>query len=126
MLLPVVGVIAYVTGPGHARSDPQLDLQQLDLLYLDEPAPGLAQTGAPAGRVVLLLFCGRCPPPDVVGAAVVRVRDPGLARAYGLGAAGRPGYALVDARGRVRYRSYDPRPGAHSVEVQTLLDGLRT
>jgi hypothetical protein len=124
VLLPVVGVAGYAVSDHAAREDPQRGLQQLDLLFLDEPAPGLAATGAPPGQVTVLLFCADCAAPRVTGGAVVRVRDPGLARQYGLGAPGRPGYAVVDAGGRVRYRTYDPHPGAHDVEVQTLVDGV--
>ena len=39
-LVPVVGVATYVQSPAHSLHDPDHALQQLDLLYLDEPAPG--------------------------------------------------------------------------------------
>ena len=93
-----------------------------DLLYLDEPAPGV--TPEPDGDPLVLVFCTGCPLPDVDGARVVLSDDRALAARYGLGAPGRTGYALVDARGQVRYRTYDPRPGQHGTEIQTLVDGM--
>ncbi len=121
-------MLAYVQSPAHARHDPDHALQQLDLLYLDEPAPGAAQLGLAPGRVTLLLFCGTCEEPQLDGADVRRVTDPELAADYALrrrsGRVG-PGYALVDGRGRVRYRTYDPRPAEHLREVQPLVDALR-
>ncbi|MCW2608420.1 MAG: hypothetical protein JWO60_3113, partial [Frankiales bacterium] len=120
VLGPVLGISAYVLSPGHAGHDPQHGLQQLDLLYLDEPAPGVPATGRP----VVLVFCDGCTPPEVTGAAVEVRDDPALAARYGLGAPGRRGYALVDGRGRVRYRTYDPGLGEHGVEIQTLVDAV--
>jgi hypothetical protein len=55
---------------------------------------------------------------------VLRSQDAGLARQYALGAGGRTGFALVDADGDVRYRSYDPAPHQHVPELQTLVDAL--
>lgn len=118
--LPALGVGAYLASDAHARHDPRHGLQQLDLLFLDEPAPGVRATGRP----LLLVFCDGCDLPDVDGADVQRRDDPALARRYGLGAPGRPGYALVDASGNVRYRTYDPHLGTHETEIQTLVDGL--
>jgi hypothetical protein len=127
-LVPVAGVVAYVQSPAHSRHDPDHALQQLDLLYLDEPAPDAARLGVTPGRVTLLLFCGTCEEPKVRGAEVRRVTDPEVAADYALrrrrGAVG-PGYALVDGRGHVRYRTYDPEPAEHLREVQPLVDALR-
>ncbi len=120
LLAPAAGVLLYVLSPAHAKHDPVHSLQQLDLLFLDEPAPGLRATGRP----VVLVFCTGCPAPEVTGATVDVRSDPALARAYGLGAPGRTGYALVDAAGRVRYRSYDPHPEQHLAELQTLVDAV--
>lgn len=120
VLLPALGVGLYLSSDSHAGHDPRHGLQQLDLLYLDEPAPGVAATGRPQ----LLVFCDGCRLPAVEGADVRLLDDPELARQYGLGAPGRSGYALVDSRGRVRYRTYDPQPGTHETEIQTLVDGL--
>lgn len=36
-----------------------------------------------------------------------------------------PGYAVIDPRGRVRYRSYDPRWAEHAFEQLVLLDEVR-
>jgi hypothetical protein len=121
VLLPVAGVTAYVTSDAHARHDPVHALQQLDLLYLDEPAPGVAVPRD--GRPVLLLLCEGCRVPEVVRATVVVRADPALAARYGI-PGGRTGYALVDRHGHVRYRTVDPDPAAHAREIQTLLDGL--
>jgi hypothetical protein len=123
--VPVAAVVAYVQSAEHSSHDPDHALQQLDLLYLDEPAP---TAHAEPGRVSVLLFCAACEEPQVDGAAVVRVTDPQSAAAYGLlrrsGRVG-PGYALVDARGHVRYRTYDPDPASHLKELQPLLDAVQ-
>lgn len=120
VLVPTAGVLAYTTSDRQALLDPQRSLQQLDLLHLDEPAPGVTATGRP----LVLVFCDGCTPPDLERADVVVRDDPALARQYGLGAPGRAGYALVDADGDVRYRTYDPGLAEHVKEIQTLVDGL--
>lgn len=123
LALPAAGVAAYLSSAAHQRHDPAHSLQQLDLLYLDEPAPGAAALGLVRGRVSLLLFCARpCTPPEVAGADVVRVRDEALARAYALD--GLTGYAVVDADLQVRYRSVDPDPAAHVRELVRLVRAL--
>ena len=122
LLLPAAGVTEYLLSDAHAGHDPQHGLQQVDLLYLDEPAPGV--TPAPDGSPLVLVFCRGCVLPDVDGARVVVSDDRALARRYGLGAPSSPGYALVDGDGDVRYRTYDPELGAHEVEIQVLVDGL--
>lgn len=118
VLLPAAGVLAHVADDD--GRDPVRSLQQLDLLYLDEPAPGLVPTGTP----VVLVFCDGCELPDVARATVDVRDDRALARRYGLGAPGLSGYALVDGDGRVRYRTYDPHLGDHGIEIQTLVDGM--
>jgi len=68
-----------------------------------------------------------CPLPQLTDAQVTRSTDPELAQQYALrNAAGRvgPGYALVDASGRLRYRTFDPRLALHEPEIQTLVAGL--
>jgi hypothetical protein len=108
------------------QGDPTRGLQQLDLLYLDEPAPRYDELDVASGRPALLLVCQACPQP-AVNAQVVRSRDPAVARAYGLLTAdGRigPGYALIDRRGRVRYRTFDAEPAAHAAEIEVLLEAM--
>lgn len=125
VLAVATGVTLYVASPGHSRHDPQHELQQLDLLYLDEPAPGLDGVGYRAGRPAVLVFCpDDCPLPSLDGAQVLRSGDAGLARQYALGAGGRVGFALVDTNGDVRYRGYDPSPHQHEAELQVLVDAL--
>lgn len=125
VLVAVVGVTAYVQSPAHALHDPQHSLQQLDMLYLDEPAPGAPQLRLVWGRPAVVVFCATaCALPELAGAQVVSSDDFALAEHYGLGQLGATGVALVDARGLVRYRSYDPRPDLHEAELQTLVDGL--
>jgi hypothetical protein len=121
------GTVAYATSPD-ADLAAVPALRQLDLFYLDEPAPALDELGVEPGRVAVVVFCDPpCPRPDVSGAQVVRSSDPDLAARYALftseGRIG-PGYALVDPSGRLRYRTFDPDPGAHGGEVQVLVDAL--
>ncbi len=108
-------------------------LQQLDLLYLDEPAPLLDRLGVEAGRPAVVVVCEGCALPDVDGAGqVVVTADEAVARAYALArpapGSGRvqigPGYAVIDAAGRVRYRTFDPALGEHGEEIRRLLEGV--
>lgn len=123
VLVPVAGVVAYWQSPSHSRHDRVHALQQLDLLYLDQPAPGAAELGLRPGRVAVVVVCPRaCVLPEVARAQVVRTTDPALARAYAL--SGRRGYALVDRRLRVRYRTVDPGVSDHRREIQLLVDAL--
>ena len=119
-----VGIALTLSTPGHDDHDPVHGLQQLDLLYLDEPAPALpvAHVGAP----LLLVVCEGCDPPPV-DAAVHVTDDPSVAAAVALARTdGRigPGYAVIDAAGRLRYRTFDPGLGDHAEEITTLLEGL--
>ena len=120
------GVLLYLGSPGHARHDPFHALQQLDAFYLDEPAPARERLGIVPGQPTIVFVCGSpCDPPDVAGAQVARTSSPEVARAYGLLRAGGEvgtGYALVDSRGRLRYRTFDP--GLHQAEIQVLVDAL--
>ena len=119
------GVLLYLASEGHSRHDPRHELQQIDLLYLDEPAPGYADLGLRTGSPAVVVFCpGGCPLPELDGAQVLQSGDVGLARLYALGEDGRTGFALVDRDGDVRYRSYDPAPHEHEIELQTLVDAL--
>lgn len=122
-----VGVLAYLISDRHALHDPIHALQQLDLLYLDQPAPGYRALGLQRGRPALVAFCRDCRAPAV--SAQVRIserRD--LALAYGLVTAdGRlgPGYALIDPTGNVRYRTFDPGLADHGEEIEVLLGAIR-
>lgn len=80
--------------------------------------------GSAAAIVAVLSGSGAC---DGVAGVVV---DPGgrAAAAYGMRvpADGGPpvGYAVVDDQSRVRYRTLDPHPAAHSGEIMTVLAAL--
>ena len=80
--------------------------------------------GSAAAIVAVLSGSAAC---DGVAGVVV---DPEgrTAAAYGMRvpADGGPpvGYAVVDDRSRVRYRTLDPHPAAHSREISTVLAGL--
>lgn len=122
---------------GHS-SAPDGGLQQLDLLSLHERVPGLNVT-----RPTMIISVSTCP--AEARAAVARhgrsdglplryglrlldpVRDADLVRALALGrslARCQPGYALVDAAGFVRYRTYDAQLADHADEQRVLLGAL--
>lgn len=127
-VLAVAGVTLYLNSAAHRLHDPRHSLQQLDLLYLDEPAPGLQQLGVSPGAPAVLVFCATaCPLPDITVAQVVRSQDPRLAARYALltpsGRIG-PGYALVDADATLRYRTFDPGLEDHEPEIEILVEGL--
>lgn len=127
VLIAAVGVAVYLRSPAHVLHSPNHHLQQLDLFYVNEPAPFAEQLGVTPGRVTLLLVCAACSAP-AVDADVVTTADAAIARSYGLLTAdGRvgPGYAIVDVRGSVRYRTFDPRPGDHGDEIRVLVDNAR-
>lgn len=66
--------------------------------------------------------------PAVRSASYQADPDGSLAKALALPRAAEgcaPGYAVVDPRGRVRYRSYDPRWAEHAFEQLVLLDEVR-
>ncbi len=66
------GVAAYLTSTAHDLHDPHHGLQQLDMLYLDEPAPGLDRLGVEPGRPAVLVSCaGACPLPQLSNAGAV-------------------------------------------------------
>ena len=127
LAIAVAGVSVYLTSSAHGLHDPVHALQQFDLFYLDQPAPLPEQLGLQPGRPALVVVCEDCQAPDVE--AQVRVTDdPDVARRYGLlTAEGRigPGYAVVDATGTLRYRTFDPAPAAHAEEITVLLDAAR-
>lgn len=124
----VLGVAAYLTSDAHRLHDPNQALQQLDAFYLDEPAPGYRRLGLRPGTPALLVFCTNCQPPSRLAAQVRVIDDVALARRYALRrSSGRlgPGYAVIDARGRVRYRTFDPGLGTHRQEIEILLERAR-
>lgn len=127
VLVAGIGVANYVRSPAHALHSPNHDLQQIDLFYLEEPAPLAARAGVTPGRVTLLMICSGCDVP-AVDADVVTTDDPAIAQAYGLvtetGRVG-PGYAIIDADGNVRYRTFDPAAGDHGDEIRVLIDNAR-
>lgn len=108
------GVVAYLASPAHDLHDPYHGLQQLDMLYLDEPASGLDRLGVEPGRPAVLVFCpGACPLPQLSNAQVVRSTAAELAQQYALRtAAGRVG-PRVRAGRRFRLAALPHlRPGA--------------
>jgi hypothetical protein len=123
-----------VAGAGAHLASPDADvapipaLRQLDLLYLDQPAPALERLGVVPGRPAVILFCDPpCATPELTGTQLVHSDDPELAARYALRtASGRigPGYALIDPAGQLRYRTFDPDPGAHGEEIQVLVDAV--
>lgn len=122
-----VGAVTYLRSPD-ADVAPIPGLRQLDMLYLEEPAPGLGRLGVERGLAAVILFCRpACGVPDLSGVQVVRSGAPDLAAEYALltsqGRVG-PGYALVDSGGQLRYRTFDPAPAAHGEEIQVLVDAM--
>ncbi|MGH8930916.1 MAG: hypothetical protein ACRDZO_09895 [Egibacteraceae bacterium] len=130
VLLVVAGGVMWLLGSDTwRRRGPETGLQQLDLFYLDEPAPALDGLGIRPGTPAVIVVCRGCRPPDVGGSGqVVVTGDPETAVAYGLlttdGQLG-PGYAIVDARGRARYRTFDPGVSRHAKEIGILLEAAR-
>lgn len=122
-----LGSVMYLLSPDSDVA-PVQSLRQLDMFYLDEPAAALDALGVEPGKSALILFCDpTCATPRVSGAQIVQSSDPGLAAQYALQTAdGRvgPGYAVVNAAGRLRYRTFDPAPADHATEIQILLDAL--
>jgi hypothetical protein len=103
-------------------------LRQLDLFYLDEPAPALdalgVQARAAGAHPVLRPALPRSPGQRRAGRAQ---RRPAARRAIRLlTAEGRigPRYAVVNPAGRLRYRTFDPAPAEHAAEIQILIDAL--
>lgn len=127
-VVAIAGVTLYLNSAAHELHDPQHSLQQLDLLYLNEPASARQRLGVDPGTPAVLVFCATaCPLPDISGAQVIRSQDAELAAQYALLAgSGRigPGYALVDADGTLRYRTFDPGLADHEPEIQILVEGL--
>lgn len=107
----------------------RLALQRLDLFYLNQPAPFRDELQLKSEKTVLV-FCGSCDLPDLRSVPNVLTRrsnDPRIAASYGLlspyDRVG-PGYALVDSRGQVRYRTFDSQPALHAREIRILVRNL--
>lgn len=125
LLVAAAGVIWLLSSDSWRRHGPVRGLAQLDLFYLDEPAPGIDRLGVRPGTPAVIVVCRGCQAPDVADRGqVVVTGDPEVAAAYGLlttdGQVG-PGYAIVDVRGRVRYRTFDPGVSRHAKEIGVLL-----
>ncbi len=83
-------MLAYLSSPAHELHDPNHALQQLDVFYLDEPAPGLDLLGVRPGRPAVVYFCGApCDPPQVTGAQTASGWSGAVLLAVRHGAAGR-------------------------------------
>lgn len=99
-----------------------------DMLFIDEPAPGLDQLAVDPGRAAVIVFGARdCVLPLIAGAQLVCCSDPALASHYAMTAsAGRigPGYAVVDAAGQLRYLTHDAALGLRSERIQILVNAL--
>ena len=82
----------------------------------------------PTYPAVLLVPAGPLPTGLLPGTEVRTENVAPLVRALALPDAARgctPGYAVVDADGDVRYRTYDPGYGGHAAEQSVLLDTLQ-
>ncbi len=141
LLVAAAGLLLHVRSEGARLHDPVAGLRQIDLLFLDEAAPLLDRVGgAPERGVLVLVVCDGCALPtlrDDVAAEVRRTDDLEVAAAYGLAVApgassgagfeaGRigPGYALIDARGHVRYRTFDPVLAGNGEELRVLIRAI--
>ena len=125
-----VGLFGFTSSEEYRLGDSFRGLRQLDLLYLDEPAPGLAALDIASGRPALIVVCEGCAAPALRDPAVqvIVTASEEVARDYGLlTASGRvgPGYAIVDGAGRVRYRTFDPQLSTHPREIDILIAGLQ-
>lgn len=124
-LIVAAGVAAYLTSGTHERHDPVHALQQLDAFYLDEPAPAYRELGLRRGEVALIVVCESCRPPGGLAGQIRVTDDAVIAERYALRTeSGRlgPGYAVIDRRGHVRYRTFDPGLGEHRQEIEILVE----
>lgn len=113
---------------GTSVKGPSPHFRQPDMLFMDEPAPGLNQLEVNPGCVVVIVFGAQdCVLPLITGAQLVRCSDPALAWYYAMTTStGRigPGYAVVDAAGQLRYLTHDDATGERSQRIQLLVDTL--
>lgn len=126
-LIAIVGVGFFTNKSDVAQNGDALGLQRIDLLYLNEPAPSLKRLGV-ANVATVVVFCDACKLPDLDSAKVLKNDDPQIADQYALkrkdGRVG-PGYAVIDSRGYVRYRTYDKAITEHTREINRLVAGLK-
>ncbi|MCA1694134.1 MAG: hypothetical protein LC749_05065 [Actinobacteria bacterium] len=113
---------------GASVREPSLHLPQPDMLFMDEPAPGLDELTVDPGRAVVIVFgAPDCVLPVIAGAQLVRCSGPALAWRYAMttsaGCVG-PGYAVVDAAGRLRYLTHDVALGERGEWIQRLINAL--
>lgn len=113
---------------GNKARAPATDLPALDVLFIDEPAPGLDELAIDLGRPVVIIFgADDCVVPQISGAQLVRCAEPALAARYAMttstGRVG-PGYAVVDAAGQLRYLTHDFAPGDRGERIQRLVNAL--
>ncbi len=104
------GVVGLTTSAAYRLHGPVVALRQLDLLYLDEPAPLADRLGMEGGEPTLVVICRSCRPPPI-DVEVVLTAEPDVAAAYALrtrdGGIG-SGYAVIDGRRHVRYAPSTP------------------
>ncbi|MGI9016474.1 MAG: hypothetical protein ACR2HR_05085 [Euzebya sp.] len=126
IVIGLAGIAQVLLSDAHDDHDPVHGLQQLDLLYLDQPAPLAGELGFTTSGPTLLVVCQDCSAPSVSVTTTV-TNDPEVAAAYGLrradGSVG-PGYALIDRSGVLRYRTFDPGLSQHAREIDILVAGL--
>jgi hypothetical protein len=122
----IIGVGFYTHNSDVVQNGDALGLQRIDLLYLNEPAPSIDQFDIARTKAVIV-FCDSCQLPIINGAKVIRNNDPKTANQYALkredGQIG-PGFAVIDSRGFVRYRTYDKALHEHAREINRLVAGL--
>lgn len=127
LVLGAALLVEYAISTAAEPPVPAPGLVQLDLLFLDQPAPLLDRLGHVPGEPLVVVVCEGCPAPAVAAPTVITA-DEAVAEAYALRTAeGRvgPGYALVDREGRVRYTTFDPGLSRHAEEIAVLLSALR-
>lgn len=127
-LIATIGVAGYLMSPTHRLGSSVQALQQLGMLYLDEPAPMFEELGFERGAPALLVVCSACSVPTGIEEQVRVTDDLDVAAAYALAVSGGrvgPGYAVIDPAGMLRYRTFDPALWEHGQEIRTLLDAVR-
>lgn len=125
--IAIIGVGFFTNKSSVARNGDALGLQRIDLLYLNEPAPNLEKLKL-KGTKAVIIFCASCRKPTVKGAKVIISNNPTVASHYALrrenGQIG-PGYAVIDTRGYLRYRTFDNAINEHTREINRLVAGIK-